>query len=87
MGRGWQRERERERGREREKETGEAVILRRERESEAEYDKRAGLGEQHRATWDCERETHGERDERLEVFSWQDNQRQATDSELGAQLV
>lgn len=28
-----------------------------------------------------------ERDGRLGVTSWQDNQRQATDSELGAQLV
>lgn len=29
----------------------------------------------------------GEREERLGVASWQDKQRQATDSESGAQLV
>lgn len=66
----------------REGEERKAVCLRK-------YDKGAGLREQHRATWGGEGETHGERerDERLGLASWRDNQRQASDSELGAQLV
>lgn len=48
---------------------------------------RERLREQHKAPWDSEGEAHLERDERLEVTSSQDNERQATDSDLGGQLV
>lgn len=72
----------------REGEARKAECLKRERER---MTRGAGLREQHRATWGSEGGTHGERererDERFGVSSWQDNLRQATDSELRAQLV
>lgn len=65
------------RGRARERERGERA---------RDYNEEGRLKIQHRMTWMGLNERKRER-ERLGVTSWQDNQSQATDSELGAQLV